>query len=55
MTGNDHGCLVHFVNNAKDAVLFAMDPKKFQVNDKITASCQTNVSQALFQCYKQIK
>ena len=32
-----------------------MEPEKFQVNDKITASCQTNVSQALFQCYKQIK
>ena len=31
MTGNRHGCLVHFVNSAQYAVLFAMEPEKFQV------------------------
>ena len=36
-------CLVHFVNNANRASLFAMELEKLRVNGKITPSCQTNM------------
>ena len=36
-------CLVHFLNNAKRASLFAMELEKLRVNGKITPSCQTNM------------
>ena len=38
------GCLVHFVNNANCASLFAMELEKLRVNGRITASRQTNMA-----------
>ena len=39
-----HGCLIHFVNNAKYASMLAIELEKLPVNDKTTASSQTNMS-----------
>ena len=36
-------CLVHFVNNANRASLFAKELEKLRVNGKISLSCQTNM------------
>ena len=44
LKGLYHDCLVHFVNNSGHTSLLAMELKKLLVNDKITASCQTNMS-----------
>ena len=53
LKGLCHGCAVHFVNNAIDV---AMQLKKLLVNDKITASCQTDTSaNHYFKFYKQLK
>ena len=46
--------LVH-VNNASNVSSFAMELDEFLVNYQITASCQTNVSQALYQKKQTIK
>ena len=46
--------LVH-VNNASNVSSFAMELDEFLVNYQIIASCQTNVSQALYQKKQTIK
>jgi len=46
----------HFVNDTNDAYIFTMELEKFLVNDKITASCQTNVCPKHYiRYYKQQK
>ena len=39
-----HGCLVRFFNYTNYVSLFALELDKLLVNDKIIASCQTNIS-----------
>jgi len=42
-------CLLHYVNKVNYVSLFTMELEKLLVNGKITAFCQTNLSQALNQ------
>ena len=44
LRGLCYGCLLYFVYNANYASLFPMKLAKLPVNDKNTASCQTNTS-----------